>query len=459
MMPAMSHLMHTEAPPPPLIEEIDWLPAEAAFARLSWMPGIVFLDSAASDPARGNASYIGIESCAEIRLGTPSMAAAMQALRTLLRAPGPHNAGPLPFMGGLVGMISYETGLSGHGLASRHTPDADIPAFIVRRYDLVIGFDHMARRAWIFAADNAHERAAERVTRLKRALDTAAPDAPACPPPLDWRELTPYAAYEEKIHAVQRLIYDGDIYQANISTRFVAERPSGFEEAATYLSLRALSAAPFAAYMDLGAGSTLLSASPERFVSLSPDGTIETRPIKGTSPRFADPVEDARSGAALAASEKDKAENLMICDLLRNDLSIVSRPGSVIVPQLATLEQFASVWHLVSVVKARLTPEKTPVDLLEATMPGGSITGAPKRRAMEIIDAVEDTPRGPNYGCLFWIADEGAMDSSIIIRSLIATPTRIIAQAGGAIVADSSAADEYAELRTKIAPLLAIGGE
>lgn len=441
------------------ILEIEWIEPDEAFVRLAHLPGLSFLDSAASDDSRGKASYICLDPVMTVRMENPSMAMALSAMTEHM--PSSTTAGlvdaPLPFTGGLVGMMSYETGLSGHGLASRHEHDPDIPAFILRRYDLVIGFDLQAKRAWICAGDREGFPADTRIARVRQLLVEKPKATPPKSAALSWREVTPYEDYAAKIMRAKALITDGDIYQANISTRFVTDRPANFDEAAAYLDLRRRSAAPFGAFMDLGKGAFLLSASPERFLSLQADGRVETRPIKGTAQRYENSVEDEKSGATLVASEKDQAENLMICDLLRNDLSMVCSAGSIAVPQLAGLEKFASVWHLVSVITGQVAPGKSASDLLEATMPGGSITGVPKRRAMEIIDLLEDTPRGPNFGCLFWIGDDGAMDSSIIIRSLVTTPTRIIAQAGGGIVADSSVEGEYAELRTKAGPLLAIG--
>ncbi|MGD9812190.1 MAG: anthranilate synthase component I family protein [Sphingobium sp.] len=439
----------------PLITEMDWIEPATLFSRLAHLPGVAFLDSAATGDSRARASYICVDPAEEVRLRKPSMAEARAALRALWPTGAPE--GPLPFTGGLVGMMSYETGLSGHGLQSRHAPDADIPAFIARRYDLVIGFDHHRQRAWYFVSNRAGMAAQDRLAWLVSATSKASRLAVATP--FRWRELTGYDDYCAKIEAVKRFITAGDIYQANISTRFEAVRPDAFDPVEAYLRLRGGSPAPFGVYLDLGEGSSLLSASPERFLSLDRDGNVETRPIKGTSPRFADPERDRESGERLAASEKDRAENLMICDLLRNDLSMVSVPGSVKVTQLVGLEKFASVWHLVSVVQSRLSPGKTAIDLLDATMPGGSITGAPKRRAMEVIDLLEDGPRGPNFGCLFRIGGDGAMDSSLIIRSMAVTQSRIIAQAGGGIVADSVASAEYEELRTKIAPMLAVASD
>lgn len=431
-----------------LIRELPWSEPAELFARLADRPGIAFLDSAAQGDPRSTASYIAIDPAEEVRLATGSMDDALAALRQLHhRTP---SKGPLPFTGGLIGLLAYDLGPSAVKVVSRHAPDPELPALVVRRYDLVIGFDQRQRRAWGFARPRAGQPAAARLDRLL--ADT--PPAPADTPRPDWIEETSPERHHAMIAAVLGYLRAGDIYQANISTRFVAPRPAGFSAATAYLALRGRTPAPFAAYLDLGGGSSLLSASPERFVQCDRDGRIETRPIKGTAPRAADPDEDRRNGERLAISPKDRAENLMICDLLRNDLSIVAAEGSVRVPQLTRLEGFASVWHLVSAVEARLRDGADAIDLLAACFPGGSITGAPKRRAVEIIDEIEDSARGPFFGIVFALGTNGAMDSSIVIRSIAATPTRLIARAGGGIVADSDPAAEYAELRTKVDPVL-----
>jgi para-aminobenzoate synthetase component 1 len=246
----------------------------------------------------------------------------------------------------------------------------------------------------------------------------------------------------------------GDIFQANVSQRFLAEFPSGLDPFTLYRRLRRLSPAPFAAYVN-APGLQVLSASPERFLALDREGRIETRPIKGTRRRGADPAEDARFVAELRGSEKDRAENLMIVDLLRNDLSRVAAIGSVRVPELFTLETFARVHHLVSAVEGRLAPGRTALDLLAAAFPGGSVTGAPKIRALEVIHELEPARRGPYCGALAWIGFDGAMDSSIVIRTLWLAEGMVVAQAGGGIVADSAPAAEYEETMVKAAPLLA----
>lgn len=438
------------------VRELPWTDPADWFARLAGRPGIAFLDSAAAGDPRSAASYIGIEASAELRLAAGTMDEAMAALRALHEPDGA--SGPLPFTGGLIGLLSYDLGPSALGVVSRHGFDRELPALVVRRYDLLVGFDHATRRCWIFARDRIDATAEQRIDKLLADTPplppaaTATPAGPAGRP--GWIEETAPEAHAAMIARTLDYIAAGDIYQANISTRFVAVPPPGLATASAYLDLRRRSPAPFAAYLDLGDGCALLSASPERFVRCDAAGLVETRPIKGTAPRAPDPDEDRRNGQALARSSKDRAENLMICDLLRNDLSLVAEEGSVAVSQLAQLEGFASVWHLVSAVHARLRAGRDAIDLIAATFPGGSITGAPKRRAVEIIDEIEDSARGPFFGIVFALGSDGALDSSIVIRSIAATPTRLIARAGGGIVADSGAAAEYAELRTKVDPIL-----
>ena len=433
---------------PPLVRELPWRDPATIFTRLAGHPGIAFLDSAAADDPRSTASYIAVDPAEEIRFTTASMDEALAALRRLHR-PTP-SAGPLPFTGGLIGLLSYDLGPSAVGVKSRHAPDPELPALVVRHYDLVLGFDHRTRRAWGFAQPRGAMSADERLDRL---LATAAPAGRELFAPI-WSEETSPEHHRAMIDAVLDYLRAGDIYQANISTRFVARRSAEFSPPAAYLALRDRTPAPFAAYFDLGEGGTLLSASPERFVQCDPSGRIETRPIKGTAPRAADRQEDRRNGERLARSAKDRAENLMICDLLRNDLSVVAKDGSVTVSQVAKLEGFASVWHLVSAVHGQLRAGEDAIGLLAATFPGGSITGAPKRRAVEIIDEIETAGRGPFFGIVFALGGDGAMDSMIVIRSIVATPTRLIARAGGGIVADSDPTAEYAELRAKIDPVL-----
>jgi para-aminobenzoate synthetase component 1 len=247
-------------------------------------------------------------------------------------------------------------------------------------------------------------------------------------------------------------IYAGDIYQANLSQRFQTILPEGDSPFALYQRLRRLNPAPFAAYLNFG-DIVIASASPERFLQLR-GGWVETRPIKGTRPRGATPVEDKAHARELLASEKDRAENVMIVDLLRNDLSRVCRDHTVTVPELCVLESYATVHHLVSTVVGQLNPGATAIDLLRATFPGGSITGAPKIRAMEIIAALEPTQRGPYCGSIGYVGFDGNIDSSITIRTYAIKNNVVTFQAGGGIVADSDPAAEYEETLTKAGALM-----
>ena len=269
-----------------------------------------------------------------------------------------------------------------------------------------------------------------------------------------WRAELDRSEYEAMVAGGLDYIHAGDIFQANLTGRFLSTLPEGLSPWMLYRRLRTSSPAPFAAYLACGAGRQVLSASPERFLSLKPDGTVETRPIKGTRPRGPSRAEDRALARALVASEKDNAENLMIVDLLRNDLSRASLIGSVAVPQLCELETFANVHHLVSVVTSRLKPGHGPFHLIKAAFPGGSVTGAPKIRAMEIIRELEPARRGPYCGTVLWAGFDGAMDSSIVIRTMVVSDRRVVLQAGGGIVADSSPADEYEESLVKARSLM-----
>ncbi|MCG5243870.1 aminodeoxychorismate synthase component I [Azospirillum doebereinerae] len=430
-----------------------------AFRRWSGEPWAMLLDSAARHSDHGRYSYIVADPVRTVESvdgqvlvdGVPVGGSPFDALAGLLAAYGPTpGLAPVPFTGGAVGLLGYEAGRFLETLPTRHGNFGGQPDLAFGLYDVVAAFDHAEQRAWIVASrPEAEGRARAMATRL---ADPMPPPGRVVPAP--WRSELTRDEYRAKIERVLAYIRAGDIYQANFTQRFLADRPAGLDPYALFERLRALSPAPFAAFLNLGPRLSIASASPERFLRLESDGRIETRPIKGTRPRRADPAADAAEAAALLASPKDRAENLMITDLLRNDLARVSRIGSVKVPVLYGLESFASVHHLVSVVRAELRPGLGPVDLLRATFPGGSITGAPKIRAMEIIDELEEARRGAYCGSVAWIGFDGAMDSSVVIRTLSVTPDHVIAQAGGGIVADSDPQDEHDEMMVKLRPLL-----
>ncbi|MFJ5488902.1 aminodeoxychorismate synthase component I, partial [Hansschlegelia beijingensis] len=270
---------------------------------------------------------------------------------------------------------------------------------------------------------------------------------PVAPAPLSFSSNFDRAAYEAAIARTVEYVLAGDIFQANVAQRFLAELPEGFDAWAFYRRLRTRNAAPFAAYLDFG-DVVVASSSPERFVRVEGDH-VEARPIKGTAKRWTDPIADGSSSRALLGSEKDRAENVMIVDLLRNDLSRVCRPGTVEVPTLCGLETYASVHHLVSVVTGRLREGLGVVDLLRASFPGGSITGAPKLRAMEIITEIERHARGVYCGSIGWIGFTGDADFNIAIRTATLARGKALFQAGGGITALSDPAAEYDETLTK----------
>ncbi len=457
------------------IVEIPYRDPLAAFTPFANDATCAFLDSAAAGDPRARWSYIAAEPFSVIVAGPDGVAVdgrpvegdPFAVLQRMLatRVPAASQGGPeIPFRGGAVGFLGYELGRHLERLPVPYRRDPPMPDMVVGLYDAVLAFDTQAQRAFLVRAEMPADTdsARQRGETLLRRLATA----PPAPPAPDWRIREaftpdrPRATVEAAVARAIAYIEAGDIFQANITQTLRAQRPAGLDDLALYLRLRALSPAPFAALLRCGPDLALMSASPERFLSLSPDGRVETRPIKGTRPRGASPQADAALAAALAAAPKDRAENLMIVDLLRNDISRVAALGSVQVPVLCALESFASVHHLVSVVEGRLTPGLGPVDLLRACFPGGSVTGAPKIRAMEIIHELEGAPRGPYCGAIAWIGFDGAMDSAITIRTIVRGGETLLAQAGGGIVADSDPAAEYEESLVKLAPLRhALSGE
>ncbi len=454
-----------------LVQEIPYRDPVAAFAPWAGEPLAALLHSGAEAGGRGRFSFLAVDPFRSITAaggvaavdGRPVAGDPFAVLeRQLAACRLPPRDGPVPFLTGAVGFLGYELGRVLERLPGRHADDTGVPDLVFGLYDTVIAFDGRDRRGWILSSGFPESDPAARRARARARAEAVAGRLAAAPAALPtpaaatagWEAELDRATYEGRVARVLDYIRAGDIFQANFTGRFLARRPAGLPLFDLYRRLLALSPAPFAACLHWGDGRGLASASPERFLSLGADGRIETRPIKGTRPRGATPREDAELARDLAASVKDRAENLMITDLLRNDIGRVARIGSVRVPALCAVETFASVHHLVSVVEGRLRPGLGPVDLLRATFPGGSITGAPKIRAMEIIDELEEARRGPYCGSIAWIGFDGAMDSSIVIRTLTVTPDRVVAQAGGGIVADSDPGREHEEMMVKIAPLL-----
>ncbi len=445
------------SPPPCLAIKLNAAP-ETAFAAWQDDAHVVWLDSADAPGPRSRFSYLAVEPF-EVLAGAP-FAALDAALARFARPAWP---APVPFTGGAVGFLGYELGAALDSVP-RHPAPAGLPDWSIGLYDLVFAWDRLTGGAWLFSsglpettparrAARAAARAVDALNRLSRSQPRAAPRIS-----LDWRAETSRAAHEARVACTVAYIEAGDVYQANITAAFHAARPAGLAAADVYLALRAGNPAPFSAYVAAGAGCAVASVSPERFLSLDSAGNIEARPIKGTRPRHADPAQDAALLAELLGSAKDQAENLMIVDLLRHDIARVAEAGSVAVPERAVPESFASVHHLVSCVRGRLRRGETATSLLRAAFPGGSVTGAPKHRAQQIIHALEPAARGPYCGAVAWLGWDGAMDSSVAIRTATVTPQRVTLQAGGGIVADSTPAAEWEELMVKVRPLLAALG-
>lgn len=429
-----------------IVKRLPYVPPETALMAFAEMSDLVFLDSAASADPRSKVSYLCLPALDTLRLaGDP-----FTMLRNWMAKFGPLAPPvdwPFPFAGGAVGWIGYDLAREAAGVRSRFAPMKGLPGGWFGLYTTILGFDLDSKELFYLGSADA-------LPDISAQLSAALPLAPA--PRLVWAPEIGFESYQERHERLRAYIEAGDIYQANLTLRFTAPCPAGFSLAALYARLRRLSPAPFAAYLQTGAFG-LACASPERFLRLKPDGAVETRPIKGTAARRATAQADRDAAAALQANPKERAENLMITDLLRNDLGQVCKIGSVRVPELWSVESYAQAHHLVSAVTGQLREGLDAFDLLAATLPGGSITGAPKRRAMQIIDELEEGPRGAYCGALAWIGFDGAMDSAIIIRTITKAADRLYAQSGGGITWDSIAKQEYDEAMVKISPLLGVG--
>jgi para-aminobenzoate synthetase component 1 len=381
-----------------------------------------------------------------------------------------------PFLGGLVGFLGYDLGHALERLPSLAVDDQGLPPMRLALHDWVVAWDRRTGEAWLAgrAVDGDGRRLARRLDDVHARLTTPTPPTTARPSgdpadghddgPLTFRSGLPRRAYEAGVEAIRQHIAAGHLYQANLTRRL--ETPFAGDPWARYRRLRTGDPSLFSAYLDLGSSPetghprALLSASPEPFLSLDADGTVATDPIKGTRPRGRDRNEDRALACELLTSAKDRAENVMIVDVLRNDLGRVCLPGTVRVPRLCRLERTAAVQHLVSTVTGRLAPGRDAFDLLAASFPGGSITGAPKIRAMELLEGLEPVRRGPYTGALGWIGPDGAMRTSILIRTFVADGRRLTLHVGGGITWGSDPAAEWEETVAKArGPLGAIGGE
>ena len=439
------------------LEDIPYCPDSCElFERLRDLPFPVFLDSAHPHATSGR---FDILTAMPVELSLPTLDAATseQGARSVFSDWAAFHrdyfqdiqgAYPdLPFCGGLLGYLGYGCGMALEGIA----PDAcTYPLADLKAYDWCVVQDHLLKRAVLVCQPRVN--AATRADLLRRLqVPTRGAEegfslherfAPGIEP----------VAYRAAFEQIQAYIHAGDCYQVNLAQRF-SSRFEG-DPWVAYRVLRAAAAAPFSAYLEDANGDAVLSLSPERFLSLH-GHHVETSPIKGTRPRYTDESADRLAAEELRGSAKDRAENLMIVDLLRNDLGRSCKPGSIHVDRLFEVQSFPTVHHLVSTISGELEADRTAFELLRDSFPGGSITGAPKRRSMEIIRELEAYSREVYCGSVLYISADGRMDSNIAIRTLLTQGEDIHCWGGGGIVADSEWLKEYQETHDKVGKLLA----
>ncbi|MBA4501864.1 aminodeoxychorismate synthase component I [Marinobacterium marinum] len=361
----------------------------------------------------------------------------------------PNSTPDLPFCGGLIGLFGYDLGRSLEQLPEHADADIDYPQLVAGRYLWAVVIDHHHRSSRLISHPLTDP---VRLEQAKTRLLT-----PATNHDMQFRLTSMFnsnlsaEAYGNALKRIDDYIHAGDCYQINFAQRFQAHYTGDPWQA--YRALRTVAPTPFAAFMDMPEGS-ILSLSPERFLLSDSSGAVETRPIKGTRPRGKTPAADRALADELFHSTKDRAENLMIVDLLRNDLSRNCAPGSIQVPELFSIETYPNVHHLVSVIRGQLKTGTGPLQLLRDAFPGGSITGAPKIRAMEIIDELEPQRRAIYCGSIGYVSCCGRMDTNITIRTLLCQEGSIYCWAGGGIVADSRIEDEYQETFNKVGNLI-----
>jgi para-aminobenzoate synthetase component I len=481
--------------------------------RLESLPGMAILDSALQMPRIGRYSYLGIDPVEVFSITRPKSDPLARIAESLTenRDFQIHPNRP-PFQGGWMGYLGYEFGRCYERVPAARHNEFDLPLAMLGLYDLVIAWDHQSpKQGWIFSsglsksdtqttsdargvdgesADLSSEaptlearekRKSERLAWLLRHLQSSNQESSAAAaasfqqtsfqamahgltaPQFEtrlgggWLGSFDSDGFRKAVDQAREFIYAGDIFQVNLAQRLM--KPSTVDSPTLYRHLRNVNAAPFAGYFDGGAFQ-IISASPERFLQVH-DRIVETRPIKGTRRRaeksnstHVDDLADQSTAKELLASAKDRAENTMIVDLLRNDLSRVCDPSSIRVPQWCDIEKYPYLIHMVSSITGRLLESASITDLIRATFPGGSITGAPKVRAMEIIAEIEPTTRGPYCGSMGYIGLNGSMDLNILIRTITASRGWWQLQVGGGIVADSQSDMEEEETWTKAAGLV-----
>jgi para-aminobenzoate synthetase component 1 len=460
----------------PLIEEISTpVTASELFELIKDRPYSFFLDSGMDHQRLGRYSFLGSEPFLvmnsrgseitlirgqehEVQHGNPFDAIGkLLEIYKLDQCPA-----PVPFLGGAVGYFSYDLCHFVERLPSTAINDFGLPESYFAFYDTVAAFDHLEGKTYLVATGFPEMEEGQRLRRARIRLEEMkkwlCPSHPvnAVSRSLEQnKEITlksnfTHEGYIKAVNRVREYIAAGDVFQVNLSQRFEADLE--IPPYVLYNRLRRVNPAPFASYLNFP-GATIVGASPERFLKVQGD-LVETRPIKGTRPRGRDTIEDQRLAQELTRSTKDRAENVMIVDLERNDLGRVCRYGTIKVTELAILETFPTVFHLTSTIVGRLHRSKSNIDLLKATFPGGSITGAPKVRAMEIIDELEPTKRSVYTGSIGYLSFNGNLDINIVIRTFLIKEGRAYFQVGGGIIYDSDPEAEYMETLDKARALI-----
>jgi para-aminobenzoate synthetase component 1 len=464
------------------------------FRHAAGLSGVLFLDSALTDPQPtvptevdlprlGRWSFVAadpihsliVHSVGDLPDTVAAVAEAFAGLRRLLAELATATIPGLPpFQGGLAGLISYDAGLAALGLPSPPAATPAVPLLALHLYDLVFAYDHDRGRGWFISqgipAQGPEQRRARAAERLAALLAPAAPSRQPLPPvapqrfasvpgsPLSGRPAIhtshPRDRYLEMVQAGIDAVLAGDVFQVNLAQRFAVA--TAVDPVALHAVARRLNPAPFAACFEVAPGGPhLVSMSPERFLQVR-QGVVRMHPIKGTRRVISSPEADFYAGADLTASDKDRAENVMIVDLVRNDLARVCRTESVRVEALCRLERYRYVQHLVSVVAGRLRPGLSALDAVVAAMPGGSVTGAPKHRACQVISEQEAASRGAYCGCLGYLGLDGSADFNLLIRTFVTGEGMTSFSAGGGITASSDPAEEYAESLHKAEGMLRV---
>lgn len=466
-----------------LIETIANPPSAAAlFRQLAEKPNPAWLDANVDAENLGRFSFLAADPFLKItacglhiteenclsgtkeELETPFFTYLNKLQKKLFR---PKESDSLPFECGLIGYLGYELGHQVEDFTQTTVNDLNMPDAFFGAYDALIAIDHQTDTTWILASglpekegsNNARNRARQRLEELRQVVASARLDDPetTVTPPENSKITVAandslksnfsYTEYKSAINTILEYIAAGDIYQVNLSQRF--STPFTRDRRDFYLHFRNLSPAPFGAYIETGEHA-IMSNSPERYLLIK-ESHIETRPIKGTRPRGKTVAEDKTLGQELLVSSKDRAEHIMIVDLERNDLGRVAEYGTVHVPEMQILESYANVHHMVSTVAGKIRTGMSSSDCLRNSFPGGSITGAPKLRSMEIIDELEPSCRGVYTGSIGYFDFSGDLDFNIAIRTAIACENQLYFQVGGGIVADSDPDDEFQETHTKAA--------